>query len=267
MSTIRAMPANSTRLTVALGALVGLVAALAFLVLDAPLATARTNRVAAPASAQQAAPAVQPAAPATGKFAFLAMDGDRPVRYDPCTPIHYVVNLSQAPADALDEIAGAIAQVSAATGLTFVYDGDSGEIPAAHRGLAKDPAFRGWPPVLIAWVQPDQTDLFSDGAIGEGGSTWYGAPGHEVYVTGVVAVDATQNAKLQQGFGGNSVGALLMHELGHVVGLDHVADPTQIMYATVTGKPAAWGDGDLAGLHQLGKQAGCVKTPNPPWTH
>ena len=84
-------------------------------------------------------------------------------------------------------------------------------------------------------------------------------------MTGVVAIDATQNAKLQQGFGGDSVGAVLMHELGHLVGLDHVADRSQMMFATVTGKPAAWADGDLAGLRQVGRTAGCLKTPNPPW--
>jgi len=66
-----------------------------------------------PAAAAQATPgtavpepepvpaAVAPVAPAApGDFAFLATDGTRPVRYDPCTPIHYAVNLTLAPAGA-----------------------------------------------------------------------------------------------------------------------------------------------------------------------
>src|SRR5436190_22206861 len=130
------------------------------LLVDAPFATARTTETAAPAAAVPApeadtlAASSESAAPTTGSYAFLATDGDRPIRYDPCTPVHYVVNLSQAPPNALDHIAGAIAQVQAATGINFVYDGETDEIPAAHRGLTKNPKYKGWPPVLVAWVRP-----------------------------------------------------------------------------------------------------------------
>ena len=40
--------------------------------------------------------------------------------------------------------------------------------------------------------------------------------------------------------------------------LDHVSDQSQIMYSTVTGKPAELGTGDLAGLRQIGADAGCI---------
>src|SRR3954469_11912269 len=262
------MPANPTRLALVSGALASLLTALCLFVFQAPFATARTRTPGTPGIAAPGSPAASTAsaAAASGSFAFLAMDGDRPTRYDPCTPIHYVVNLSEAPAGALSHIEGAIARLTAVTGLSFVYDGETDEIPATHRGLAKNPRYHGWPPVLISWVRTDETDLFSGGAIGEGGSTWYGVPGDEVYVTGVIALDSTQNGKLQAGFGGNSMGAVLMHELGHLVGLDHVADRDQMMFATVTDKPAAWADGDLAGLSQLGRAAGCLKVPHPPWT-
>jgi hypothetical protein len=38
-----------------------------------------------------------------------------------------------------------------------------------------------------------------------------------------------------------------MHELAHVLGLAHVEDPVQLMFATHD-RQAGWGDGDLAGL-------------------
>jgi len=231
-----------------------------------------------PAAAAQATPgtavpepepvpaAVAPVAPAApGDFAFLATDGTRPVRYDPCTPIHYAVNLTLAPAGALTDVQQAVQRLSQATGLSFVFDGTTDEIPQAHRGMVKNGRYPGWPPVLIAWAKPGTTDLLTAGAIGEGGSTWFGNPGSEVYVTGVVAIDASQNAKLVPGFGGDSVGSVLLHELGHVVGLDHVADTSQIMYATVTNKPAVYGSGDLAGLANLGSSQGCLRHPNPAW--
>ena len=92
-----------------------------------------------------------------------------------------------------------------------------------------------------------------------------GFPGHEVYVTGLIVIDSSQNAKLAPGFGATSLGAVLMHELGHVVGLDHVTDTAQIMYPTVTDKPAVYAAGDLAGLQQLGRANGCLAVPAPPW--
>lgn len=42
-----------------------------------------------------------------------------------------------------------------------------------------------------------------------------------------------------------------MHELAHVVGLDHVDDPTQLMYAENSGQ-LDFGAGDRAGLALLG---------------
>jgi hypothetical protein len=231
-------------------------------------AGARTSRPETAAQLPEAAPAAAPATPAplpSGDFAFLATDGSRPVRYDPCTPVHYMVNLALAPAGASTDVQQAVRRISDATGLSFVYDGTTDEVPQAHRGIARNSRYPGWPPVLIAWVKPGTSDLLSGGAIGEGGSTWFGNPGSEVYVTGVVAIDASQNAKLTPGFGGDSVGSVLLHELGHVVGLDHVADTSQIMFATVTEKPAVYGPGDLAGLAQLGRGQGCLRHPAPTW--
>jgi hypothetical protein len=196
----------------------------------------------------------------------MAADQGRPMRYDPCTPVHYVVNASLAPANGLADLQEALRRVTAATGIPFEFDGYTDEVPVSHRGLVENPRYpKQWPPVLIGWVKPGQTDLFSGGAVGEGGSTWYGVPGSQVYVTGVVALDATQNSQLAAGFGGDSEGGVLMHELGHLVGLDHVTDPAQLMYPTVTDKPAAYAAGDLAGLQQLGRTAGCLAVPAPPW--
>lgn len=50
-----------------------------------------------------------------------------------------------------------------------------------------------------------------------------------------------------------------MHELGHLVGLDHVADGRQVMAPIApnfVNRSPAWGAGDLAGLSQVGRQAG-----------
>jgi hypothetical protein len=219
----------------------------------------------APTTTTTAAPAGQvhqaSALPAGGAdhFAFLTTDQGRPVRYNPCEPIHYVVNAALAPANAMSDLQEAVRRVSDATGLEFVYDGPTTEIPTSRRDLHGANALaNGWAPVVIAWARPTDTDLLSGGSVGEGGSTWSGFPGNEVYKTGLVVIDATQNRRLAAGFGGTSLGAVLMHELGHLVGLDHVKDSSQMMYPTVTSKPAAWGAGDLSGLERLGRDAGCT---------
>jgi len=204
---------------------------------------------------QAAAAPVEPAGP----YAFLALDQGRPVRYDPCKPIHYSVNLTEAPANAAADLQEAVRRVSEATGMTFVYDGTTNEVPTSHRDLhGANRLPSGWPPVVVAWARPSETDLFTPGSIGEGGSTWSGFPGHEVYVTGLIVIDSSQNDKLAPGFGATSLGAVLMHELGHVVGLDHVTDQTQLMFANVTAKPAVYGTGDLAGLRLVGHDQGCL---------
>ena len=47
---------------------------------------------------------------------------------------------------------------------------------------------------------------------------------------------------------------MILHELGHVMGLEHVDDPVQLMYPEI-GAPDGLAAGDLNGLYQLGKAA------------
>ena len=47
---------------------------------------------------------------------------------------------------------------------------------------------------------------------------------------------------------------MILHELSHVMGLEHVDDPLQLMYPEI-GTPDGLAAGDLNGLYQLGKAA------------
>ena len=61
-----------------------------------------------------------------------------------------------------------------------------------------------------------------------------------------------------QPWSGVGVGPVLLHELGHAVGLDHVNNATQLMNAVASSAgPTTYGAGDLTGLWQLGAAAGC----------
>jgi hypothetical protein len=48
------------------------------------------------------------------------------------------------------------------------------------------------------------------------------------------------------------------------VGLNHVLDPTQVMYPQTTNGESTFGAGDRAGLAALGAPAGCHPAPDVP---
>lgn len=88
--------------------------------------------------------------------------------------------------------------------------------------------------------------------IGTGGSTAYSfGGGPRSYVSGRLDLDTPQITELLALPGGaDYVSAVMQHELGHVVGLDHVDDPVQLMYPEI-GAPDGLAAGDLTGLYKL----------------
>ena len=58
---------------------------------------------------------------------------------------------------------------------------------------------------------------------------------------------------------GDSPGPVLMHELGHLAGIDHVNDPGQVMYPVARDDgPTTYGAGDLDGLWRVSAWNGCL---------
>ncbi len=188
----------------------------------------------------------------------------RPARWDPCTPIHYVVRAADAPQAGRRDLAGALARISAVSGLSFVDDGDTDEVPSAGRAAYQPDRYPGrWAPLLVGWVAPSATDVGLEGDV-QGVTLSVALPGRDggSIVTGQVALDA--GSRLPSGFGpGSTEGEVLLHELAHAVGLGHVADPTQVMWTSTTNAESQFGAGDRAGLVALGRSAGCRPAPDP----
>ena len=200
-------------------------------------------------------------------ISFVDSETGEPVRYDPCSPIHYVVNPALAPAGGVDDVHTAVSMTAEASGLRFVYDGETDEVPSSNRASYQPERYgERWAPVLIGWApglstaQPAGTGMRP---LGLGGSSFErNDAGQVVYVSGQAVFDST--AGLRSGFAGETWGQVILHELGHIVGLDHVADPQSVMNPTHGLRPAAWGPGDRRGLWEVGLGSGCLASPPPP---
>lgn len=182
-------------------------------------------------------------------FAMLQPDGRAPVTWDGCREIRYVVNPDGAPAGHLDTVTAAAADLERASGLRFRYDGTTDDRTFEDRAGP----FGSSPPVLIAWATPDEVPDLAGDVAGVGGAEARSvAPDRLAYVTGMVVLDRDAFAAMAGRPGGAGLQrAVVEHELGHVLGLGHVDDPTQLMYAETTGRRHL-APGDRAGLAVLG---------------
>ena len=180
--------------------------------------------------------------------------------WDSCRgPITWTFSTGSAPRGAVKQVKGAFARVHAATGLDFRYLGTTDVAPKPGGAPASGAD------VVIGWLgQRAFNDRYQDGAVGVGGarfSTGYRlANGDRVNraAQGGVVLNAGYNGDLANGFGsGYTWGDVLMHELGHVIGLSHVGSAKQLMHHSITRGPARFGAGDLNGFRKVGDTFGC----------
>ncbi|MCW2607443.1 MAG: putative cell wall binding repeat 2-containing protein [Frankiales bacterium] len=176
------------------------------------------------------------------------------VRWNPCSVIGYRVNAALGGRQALADVQSAVARLSAASGLQFRYLGSTTYVPTAGRApLAGSP-------LVISWARTGTSSHLGSGEVAHGGwRATTSATGHYRISSGYVVVRA--GAPLAMGFGsGVTRGRVLLHELGHAVGLDHVNDRVMVMNSTVsaTSPTAVYQAGDLTGLRRVGRPAGCI---------
>ncbi len=205
--------------------------------------------------------AVAPPAPAGGgAHGFLAVqdNGVTPVAYDPCRPVHYVVRPDSAPAGGEEMVHAAMTRLSQVTGLRFVHDGATDEPPTPDRQPFQPGRYGDrWAPVLVAWSTAEQDPALAGDVVGQGGSIAVSlGDGPRVYVTGTVVLDAGQFPDiLARSDGQAAATGIVLHELGHLVGLAHVDDPGQLMYPETRVGVTDFAAGDLTGLARLGRGA------------
>jgi hypothetical protein len=104
-----------------------------------------------------------------GSFAFTGTQpgSDRPVAYDPCRPVEYLVNDALAPPGGQELLRSGLVEISAATGLVFVAAGTTPALP--EQKPSSLPTRRE--PVLIAWTTPEVVPDLAGRTAGLAGST------------------------------------------------------------------------------------------------
>ncbi len=212
-----------------------------------------------------------PGLPSGFSFTFVKADGCSPARFDPCQPVHYVMNATEAPATGVADVREAFTRLAAATGITFTDDGMTDE-PSRRRAYDADRYPGRWAPILVVWAH--QSSRGDVEVVGSG----FPVRVDDMLVSGTLTlnvdaiVNRARNTPVPGGFGGGSgVGAIgaegvtwgrvILHELAHVMGLGHTRDRDQLMYpdtAEQTAQTTDYRSGDRQGLRLLGREAGCL---------
>ncbi|WP_167736129.1 matrixin family metalloprotease [Nocardioides sp. 503] len=185
----------------------------------------------------------------SGSYEFLATrpGTDEPVGWSHCEPIPYVVNTDGAPDDWEDLVRDATDRMQEASGLVFEDRGTTDDRDFEGRfGLAG-----GAEPVLIAWADEDEVPGLSGDVAGLAGPMSRNDGMFQKYVTGRVVLDKEAFEEIESVRGGDEQReAIVLHELGHLVGLAHVDDPGELMHPTT--ETTELGPGDRSGLAILG---------------
>lgn len=208
------------------------------------------------------------------------------IRWNPCQPaVTYAVNARLAGGTtaarnaAVADVKAAFKRASNRTGVPFSFAGRTSEIPrngADESWSSRQKAAE----IVVAWVSQSRpkyrSNLLTDGGSGYpsgvGGwmmRAWTDADGdwQAAIGRGFVVINAAHNSTYKPGFGrGVTRGALLLHEIGHAVGLGHVGKTSEIMYPTMLDREySKYKDGDRTGLSRVGRPLGCIAGASDAW--
>jgi hypothetical protein len=171
---------------------------------------------------------------------------NNPVRWDPCTPVTWTMGPSGAPPTAALDTAEAMRRLSWRTGLTFT---------AVPYGTPAQ--------LTVRWGPESVFPQLSGSTLGYAEVEWRSRLGRTTFTSAEVLIDTGEG--LVGGFGPRSIGVILLHELGHAVGLAHPNDfdhspaaQLQVMSSNVFPAVSDFRDGDAEGLWMVGASQGCL---------
>jgi hypothetical protein len=182
--------------------------------------------------------------------------GNRPVTFSPCRPIHYVIRTAPSVKQSETLVTQSVSAISSATGLQFIFDGPTTEVPKISRAPYQPERYGDrWAPVLVAWATPKEVPNFKGEAVGETSTAVASNnKGDKAIATGQITLD-TEALKAMIALGPMGIAqarAVIVHELGHLLGLAHVDAQSQLMYPQLRPEVTSLGVGDRTGLAAVG---------------
>jgi hypothetical protein len=189
----------------------------------------------------------------------LQGESGKVARWNSCEPVRVVVNLQNAVPETLTITKIALKNVEQASGLRIEILGETEETYSNDRKNFQPSRYSSqankWAPVLLDWRE---TNVFqaslpknSNDVVGWAGPFWDTEGDTSQILTGSAQFDATWfKEQISQGNVTDPT-SVIMHEFGHIIGLDHVDNKKEIMNPVENGF-TNWGPGDRSGLAFLG---------------
>lgn len=174
-------------------------------------------------------------------YEYLGVVDGVPVTWDACQPITWTLDGGRASDATSSTVRRAVDEMEGLSGFDF-EPADSAD------------AAGGAPPMVrIEIVAPEDSDLLPPE---DWGRTDVRHVGRRATFA-LVALSIDGEGILDDGFGPSSWGGLTLHELGHVLGLGHVDDPSSLMHPALDVRPGRPSEVDLAGLSDLRDRSSC----------
>ncbi len=187
-----------------------------------------------------------------GDFAPYFRNGIKYFGWRPCDSITYAVNTGRATKTQIDAMNTAIRQVEDASGFDFVLLGDvngslnTDSIDANVPGVGQAMA-------VIAFSDSTATPILRGGVIGIGGiGEGSGLAGERDGSLAWIVRGGFALADIDDVTEPGDITATFTHELGHMIGLNHVNADGELMRPALTSQ-SDYGDGDRNGLYSIGQ--------------
>lgn len=205
------------------------------------------------------APVAKPVEPATVPASRYAFQGQLasglPIHWSSCAPITWTYFDEPARPEGLGVVQTALQIVANATGFTFTYvaPGNAAKPLWSTIGDPNAPAT----PAKLQVLFGDARNIPSLVGDSWGNTALYWQPDTGQAQVGYVVVrpDVKYGTK---DFGFRGLGLVVLHELGHAMGLDHVASTNDLMYPDLNSvSVTSFAAGDLLGLYKVSAAIPC----------